>query len=180
MPHRVVAQPISVSRPQREVLEKIIRGKKSAQQHVTRAKIILFAADGLTNQAISKELTIHRETVRIWRRRWSEACEELSTVEEQDSAKRLYEKVLEVLSDEQRSGVTPKFSAEAVCQIIAVSCEDPQECGYPLSHWTPSALRKEVLKRNIVDDISERQIGRFLKRWHDKAASGALLGNPAG
>lgn len=180
MSHLVVAQPISVSFPQREVLEKIIRGKKSTQQHVTRAKIILFAADGFTNQAITKVLTVHRETVRIWRRRWSEAYEELSLVEEQGSAKQLYEKVLEVLSDKPRRGVTPKFSAEAVCQIIAVSCEDPQECGHPLSHWTPSALRREVLKRNIVDDISERQIGRFLKRWHDQATLGALLGNPAG
>lgn len=178
--HSIVAQAISVSSLQREILEKIIRRSKSAQQHVTRAKIILFAADGFGNQAIADQLGIHRETVRIWRSRWCDASEELLTVEEQDTARRLYEKILEVLSDEQRSGVTPKFSAEAVCQIIAVSCEDPQECGHPLSHWTPATLRKEVLKRNIVEDISERQIGRFLKRRHHQTAPGALLGNPAG
>lgn len=180
MPHLVVAQSVSVSSLQRKVLEKIIRRSKSAQQHVIRAKIILFAAEGFDNRAIADELTIHRETVRIWRRRWRAASEELLTVEEQDTVKRLHEKILEVLSDEQRSGVTPKFSAEAVCQIIAVSCEDPQECGHPLSHWTAAALRMEVLKRKIVEDISERQIGRFLKRRRYQAASGALLGNPAG
>ena len=176
---RVIAQPIFLTSRQREILEKIIRRSKSAQQHVTRAKIILFAADGFGNQGISNQLGIHRETVRTWRVRWSAVSEILLRVEAEDTENRLHQKILEVLSDEQRSGVMPKFSAEAVCQIIAVSCEAPEECGHPISHWTPSTLRKEVIKRNIVDDISERQIGRFLKRGRNKAASGALLGNPA-
>ena len=75
-----------------------------------------------------------------------------------------------------------------VCQIITVSCEDPSKCGYPLSHWTPQALRLEVIHRQIVSDISVRQIGRFLKGGGSQAASnlpvragartqtGALLG----
>lgn len=177
---RIVAQSISVTSPQREVLEKIIRRTKSSQQHVTRAKIILLAADGLTNQAITGQLGIHRETVRFWRKCWFTASEKLLTVETQADEKQLHQEILEVLSDDQRSGVTPKFTAEAVCQIIAVSCEKPQDCGHPLSHWTPSALRREVIKRNIVDNISERQIGRFLKRRGNKAASAALLGNATG
>lgn len=159
----VVAQVILLALLQREILEKIISRCQSSQQHVTRAKIILLAADGWSNQSIADKLDIHRQTVRIWRRRWSEAREVLSIVEQEDSEKKLHQKILEVLSDEQRRGIMPKFSAEAVCQIIAVSCEDPQKCGYPISHWTPVELRKEVIKRGIVDDISVRQTGRFLK-----------------
>ena len=173
------AQTIFLTTQQREILERIIRKSTSMQHHVIRVKIILFAADGFSNQYIAQELTIHRQTVCAWRARWSDAWEVLLTVGEEDTEKILHQKILEVLSDEQRSGVVPKFSAEAVCQIISVSCEDPQDCGYPISHWTAGELRKEVIKRNIVDDISERQVGRFLKRGRYKTTSGTLLGNPA-
>ena len=68
-----------------------------------------------------------------------------------------------MLSDAPRPGTPATYPAEIVCQIIAVSCEDPLKCGHPISHWTPQALRLEVIKREMVEDISVRQIGRFLK-----------------
>ncbi|MGH9935580.1 MAG: helix-turn-helix domain-containing protein, partial [Blastocatellia bacterium] len=36
-----------------------------------------------------------------------------------------------------RSGTPPKFTAEQIVQIIAVSCEEPAENERPVSHWTP-------------------------------------------
>jgi putative transposase len=160
MPHPL-APAIVLNSGERKVLEKIIRRSKSLQSHVIRARIILLAAEGLGNQQISDQLSIALLTVRTWRKRWLENTDILKVIEDE---KNLYYKVLEILSDQPRSGAPPTYSAEVVCQIIAVSCEPPEACGYPISHWTPSDLRLEVIKRGIVQDISVRQIGRFLKR----------------
>ena len=68
------------------------------------------------------------------------------------------------MSDAHRSGSPGKFSAEQVAQIIAIACEVPQDSGYPVSHWTAQEIALEAEKRGIVNSISERQVGRFLKR----------------
>ena len=160
MPHPL-APAIVLNSGERKVLEKIIRRSKSLQSHVTRARIILLAGEGLGNQQISDQLSIALLTVRTWRKRWIENAGILRAIED---GKSLYQKILEIFSDQPRSGTPPTYSAEVVCQIIAVSCEPPEACGYSISHWTPSDLRLEVIKRGILQDISVRQIGRFLKR----------------
>jgi transposase len=101
-----------------------------------------------------RELEISIDRVRLWRKRW---------VEWQDMP--LEECRVEIrLSDAPRSGSPGKFSAEQVTQIIAIACEVPQDSGYPVSHWTPQELAMEAKKRGIVASISDRQVGRFLKR----------------
>jgi putative transposase len=156
------ATSLSISPLQRQILEKIIRRFKSNQQHVFRAKIILCAAAGLGNQQIAEQLNTTRLTVRTWRERWSQKTEILSRVESEEGEKALYQKIIGVLSDAPRSGAPITYKAEVICQIIALACQPPQECGHPISHWTPTALRLEVIKQGIVKDISVRQVGRFL------------------
>lgn len=172
-----IAPSISVSSRQREILERIISRRKMDHQYVIRAKLILMAADGFSINHISEKLSLHRNRVRSWRKRWSEASELLSEVEAQGDEKQLLQTILNIFSDKAREGRPLTYDAKVVCQIIAVACEDPQECGVALSHWTPLALRDEVIKRAIVEDISVRQVGRFLKRSRSETASGALLGN---
>ena len=170
------ASALPVSQRQREILEQIVRRNKSQQQHVTRAQIILMGSDGFGNEQIADKLSITRRTVYHWRERWLGQTDHLCQMEAEADEQALSEAILSTLSDAPRSGVPVTYSAEVVCQIIAVSCEDPLKCGYPLSHWTPQALRLEIIKRDIVKDISPRQVGRFLKGGRSKAASSALLG----
>jgi putative transposase len=73
-------------------------------------------------------------------------------------------KILEVLSDNYRSGTPPKFTPEQVVAIVAVACEPPADSERPISHWTPTELVDEVIKRGIVKSISPRQVDRFLAR----------------
>jgi len=157
------ASALPVSQCQREILEQIIRRSKSQQQHVTRAQIVLMGSDGFGNEQIADTLSITRRTVYHWRERWQSQTDHLCQIEVEADEKALSEATLSTLSDAPRPGVPVTYSAEMVCQIIAVSCEDPLECGYPISHWTPQALRLEVIKRDIVTDISPRSVGRFLK-----------------
>ena len=62
---------IELTTRQRAELERIVRKANSKQVHVTRAKIVLLADEGLNNQQIADRLEGHRETARRWRERWA-------------------------------------------------------------------------------------------------------------
>ena len=89
--------------------------------------------------------------------------EELKRIE-LETPHKLRSAIEKILSDAQRPGGPPKFKDEQVAAIIAMACEDPSNFDLPFSHWTPELLQIEVIKRGIVESISVRQIGRFLKR----------------
>ena len=131
---------------------------------VTRVKIIVQALEGETNSAISAGLNLDRGGVRLWRERWHNATENREALEAEDASEQELEAfMIGSLRDGYRSGTPPKFSAEQVLQIVAIACEDPQANGYPISHWTPKEVATEAIKRGIVESISPRQVGRFLK-----------------
>ncbi len=166
---------LQVSARQEQILEKIIRRAKSPQNLVVRAKIILQAATPARNTHIGADLQVSLPTVRTWRQRWLTATIQLQEVAEIADDKTLEAHIMAVLSDQPRPGTPATFSAEQICQIIAVACEEPEESGRPITEWTPRELADEVSKREIVTSISPRQVGRFLKRGRLEAPSMALL-----
>ena len=135
-------------------LTRLVRRHSTPQQIVLRARIIQAAETGMNNEQISCELGLCVDTVRLWRNRW--VALQSVPLEERSAQERL--------DDAPRSGAPGKFSAEQMAQIIAIACEDPQANGYPVSHWTPKEIVMEAVKRGVVESISERQVGRFLKR----------------
>lgn len=135
-------------------LSSLVKRHNTPQQIALRARIIQAAESGMNNQQISRELGVCVNTVRLWRDRWIEW--QAIPLEEVGVAERL--------QDAPRSGSPGKFSAEQIAQIIAIACEDPEANGYPISHWTPKEIVWEAVKRDVVEKISERQVGRFLKR----------------
>jgi transposase len=154
-----IARAIEVSEHEQALLEANIRRANAPQWLVTRSKIILQAGRGVSNQQIAQELQITRNTVIHWRERWRVGTEKrrLGTTAE------LGQVIETQLRDAYRSGSPGKFSAEQITSIIALACEAPQRSGYPISRWTPHELAVEAVKRGIVESISERQVGRFLK-----------------
>ena len=142
---------------------------------VLRSKIVLLAAEGLYNQPIADSLGVHVQTSRRWRERWAEAAERLAVADGEMADKELRLLIEDVLSDEPRSGKPPTFTAEQICQIVAISCEPPEESGRPITHWTPTELADEVVKRNIVASISPRSVGRFLKGRRPETTSQSIL-----
>jgi putative transposase len=99
----------------------------------------------------------------------------LQEIEASADDKELEAQIIAVLSDQPRPGTPAKFSAEEICQIIAVACENPADSERPITEWTPRELAEEVVNRQIVSSISTRQVGRFLKSGGFKAASLAIL-----
>lgn len=140
---------------------------------------MLEAADGANNTEVAERLNIQRSTARIWRERWAAAAPALLLAEEEGiNDKGWAELIKQVLADEPRPGALSTFEPEQIAQIIAVACEDPQESGRPVTHWTPQELADEAIKRGFVTSISPRSVGRFLKRGGLEAPPDSPLAEP--
>ena len=68
-----LAAALTLTAPQRADLETFVRSGKTPQWVVTRAMIVLAAADGTPVNAIARELGIRRPTVYLWRDRFPAA-----------------------------------------------------------------------------------------------------------
>jgi putative transposase len=173
MPGR--AAKVIITERQQDVLSTLTRSSTCPQALAQRARMILLAFDGLDNETIAERLGCERHAVGIWRRRWSAAFQRLVLIEccEKDSA--LPPALAELLGDLPRSGCPGKFTPEQITQLLAVACEPPEDSGRPVTHWTPRELADEAAHRGIVESISPRHMGRFLKYSRPAAASQPLL-----
>jgi putative transposase len=146
----LAADPVSVLPDQREVLEQLVRTHSTPQQLAVRARIILHAADGVRVRSSARELGVWPKTVRYWRKRWRQAAEGKA--------------VPERLADAPRSGAPATFTPEQICALVAMTCEKPSESERPISHWSQREIADEAMRRGLVPSISQRSVGRFLKK----------------
>lgn len=139
MPYK--AQSIELDEETRAVLASRVRAKTTPQRDVTRARIILLAADGVSSRRISKEVGMHESHVAMWRQRFLAGG-------------------LEGLKDAPRPGTPPTYGAEDRMKVVALATtrRDPDE---PEATWTYQALADE-----LADEvgISRSQLWRFLDR----------------
>lgn len=170
------ARPITLSDRQQSILQQIARRSTNPYRLVRRAQLILFASIGVSNTEIGQQLQLSRSRVRFWRSRWQRAAESLTAAEAKGiSDQGLMGQIVELLNDELRPGTPAHFKLEQIVEIVALACETPQDSEYPVSHWTPSELASEAVLRGIVERISPRSVGRFLKGGHLTTASQPLL-----
>src|ERR1700757_1249940 len=67
---RPLPQRIKLEDSQRQVLEQWARAHSTPQQVVRRCQIILQSAEGKSDKAIARQLSINRHTCRLWRERF--------------------------------------------------------------------------------------------------------------
>ncbi|WP_295401445.1 helix-turn-helix domain-containing protein [uncultured Thiocystis sp.] len=161
---------IDLTDEQRTLLEGISRRRETAHCLVRRARIVRRAADGEPNKAMAHALDLDEDGVGPWRRRWANAQDPFAALAGQP--KRLRAAIEEILSDRPRSGNPGDFTAEQICQIVALACETPPD---PLTHWTREDLVRETLARGIAETISASTIGRFLTSGRPQAPSHPVL-----
>lgn len=65
------AVPIELTPDERDFLERVSRKQTLSHREVTRAKIVLKAADGLSNAEIARHLEVRENSVRDWRKRFA-------------------------------------------------------------------------------------------------------------
>jgi putative transposase len=156
------ADPVTVSREQREALEQLVRSRSTPQQLALRARMILQAADDTGVRQSARELNVWPKTVRYWRKRWRQAAEG--------------QPVRERLTDAPRSGAPPTYTPEQVCAVIAMTCEKPSDSERPISHWSQREIADEAIRRGLVPSISQRSVGRFLKKRPTSSHIASVIG----
>lgn len=167
------SQPTKLSTLQKTLLTRIVKRHDSPQQLVRRAQVVLFAAEGQNDEQIAPQVGLCVKTVRTWRHRWNKQSERLAAVEADDGEKVLTSFIVKtVLADDPYNGRRGKYTPEQITQLYAIACENPQDSGRPISHWTCRELGDEMVKRGIVEEIPSRTVWEFLKYRRFEAAQG--------
>jgi transposase len=117
---RLVA--IELTAHEREVLERFVRRRKTAQQLAQRSRVVLLSTGGDSNREVARKVGVHETTVCKWRRRF-------------------LEKRLDGLLDEPRPGAPRKISDKTVERIVTMTLEStPSDA----THWSTRDLAKRI------------------------------------
>ena len=134
---------IVLSKQEREALEHRARKYTLPYFEVLRAKMILLAAQGRSNDEIGASLDIGRDVVSLWR-------------------KRFFHERLPGLEERPRPGHPRFFPPEVVVQVKAIACELPATLGVPLSRLSSADIVREAQRSGIVATLSDRTVWRWL------------------
>ena len=140
VPH---ARQISVTAGDRRRLTRLASCRTAPYQQVIRARIVLEAARGSANNAISRRLGVSADTVRCWRSRYAGQG-------------------LAGLADRPRSGRPPRLTPLQIAEVKALACQLPAETGVPLSRWSCPDLAGQAVARGITSAIPASTVRRIL------------------
>src|SRR6185503_5634663 len=105
---------VDLSADERETLLQLVRRGKHSSRKVTRARILLLAAEGLTDEQVVASLKTAFATVERTR-------------------KRFVEEGLGCLNERPRRGQARKLSGKQAAHLIAIACSTPPA---GRAHWT--------------------------------------------
>ena len=129
----------------------------------TRSKIILLALQGLDNREIAKKLSLHYNTVSLWRNRFVAEYPRLSVVENKNPDE-LKQELEIVLSDMPRSGAPLEYDNTVRLKIKLLACQNPKDYGFEASHWSLPILQMAAINSGIVKEISTGCIYNILQK----------------
>jgi hypothetical protein len=136
---------VEVTDGDREALLKWKRSPTTPQELVRRADIILAAAEGLNNKAISERGLGSVQTVCLWRKRYAEYG-------------------IEGLQDEPKPGRPRIIGRDKTAEIVATTLTPPEG----MTHWSARRLAKQVgVSHSTVHriwqvyDLKPHRVGTF-------------------
>jgi transposase len=127
---------------ERTTLEQLLQRGKSSARKLTRARILLQADDGLTDEEIAPALEVGVATVERTRQRFVEAN-------------------LEALNEHPRPGGQRKLNGKQEAHLIAVACT-PAPGGQ--ARWTLQLLAERVVELGFVESIARETVRQVLKK----------------
>ena len=122
----------------REPLEHLLRGGTHATRKMTRARMLLKAAEGWQDSAIAAALSVGRATVERTRQRF-------------------VEEGLAALEERPRPGTQPKLDAKAEARLIAEACSTAPE---GRQRWTVHLLADRVVALALAASYSDESVRR--------------------
>jgi transposase len=112
------AQAIELTDAEHVELERRVRARTSSQQAALRARIVLLAADGVSNTQIGATVGIARHTAQHWRNRFGAAR-------------------LDGLVDRPHQPPPRLYDATIQAQIVTLACQKPADLGWKgQTHWS--------------------------------------------
>jgi transposase len=133
---------VDLTPEERTTLEQFLQRGKSSARKLTRARILLHADEGLTDEEIATVLDVGIATVERTRQR----CVEES---------------LEALNERPRPGGQRKLSGKQEAHLIAVACT-PAPSGQ--AHWTLQLLADKVVELGFAESIARETVRQVLKK----------------
>jgi len=130
------------------LLQMLSRGKHSARK-LTRARILLKAADGLDDQTIAKDVQSSQPTVERTRKRFAAVR-------------------LGALEESPRPGRAPILSEKGEARLIAEACSTAPE---GRQRWTLSLLADRVVELELAEACSQDTVRRVLKKTNSSRGS---------
>jgi transposase len=137
------ARQISVTAGDRRRLTRLASCRTAPYQQVIRARIVLEAAGGSSDNAISRRLGVSADTARCWRGRYAGQG-------------------LAGLAGRPRPGRPPRLTPLQIAEVKALACQLPAETGVPLSRWSCPELAGQAMARGITPAISASTVRRIL------------------
>ena len=133
---------VELSTGERDTLHQLVRRGKHSSRKVTRARILLLAADGSTDEQIVAALKTAFATVERTR-------------------KRFVEEGLECLTERPRRGAQRKLTGKQEAHLVAVACSTPPE-GH--ARWTLKLLAGKVVELGMAASIARETVRQVLKK----------------
>ena len=112
---------IELAEEYRQILPKWKRSPTSPQKLVRRAEIVLAAAEGLNNKAISERRLGSEQTVCLWRKRYAEYG-------------------IEGLQDKPKPGRPRRLGQDKIAEIVATTMAPP----VGVTHWSARRLARQI------------------------------------
>lgn len=124
--------PLSVTDQERTELEELLRRRRVARADAQRAKVILLAAEGCSNEQIAERVGLSKPTVGKWRQRFLEHR-------------------LKGLSELPRSGAPRRIEDEQIEEVVQLTLESTPKAA---THWSTRGMAKRVgLSRQAISRI---------------------------
>jgi transposase len=143
MAGRITEHRVQLNRKPRRRLEALVRRRSPQHWKVQRARIVLLSADGLEVHEIGARLSIDRQVVRRW-------------------VKRYIAQGYDGLRDRKRSGRPPEIERHVWQKLATVVVQSPEKFGWSLSRWSVRAWH-ELLARRFGWHVGRSSISRFLR-----------------
>jgi transposase len=133
---------VTLEDTEREQLAQLLHSGGHATRKVTRARMLLKAAEGWEDQAITAALSVGRATVERLRQRF-------------------VEEGLGALAERPRPGTRPKLDEKAEARLIAEACSSAPE---GRKRWTLHLLAARVVALGLAEAYSYESVRRVLKK----------------
>ena len=134
---------VKLSADERRSLTTLLRKGTAKARLLTRARVLLLADEGRTDEEIASALRISPSTAHRLRQRCAT------------------EGVSNALQEKARPGAVPKLNAHQEAQLTALACSEAPD---GRARWSLRLLADKMVELKLVDSISHRAVGEYLKK----------------